>query len=271
MSTLAALNKSSVSYFSSSGPGSCRYIIIPKYDLEIHENNRINKIRKNIRMRISLPYEIRQLDESVETDFQNLIRAEEEYNNAIKKYELSKKMFFDSSTGKIMNSWIYPEKSYEISEEEAIKKVYDAKIFDKLSEIGDITRTNISVKKSTNELGDSISVKISIKNKSSLLNSLLNNKALSFTDFPNKIGDFNRSYVKTGETCEIEYLWEYGKYPNYRLLDYQEIKMHEKNIFGEENIKEIKLSDNVTLCDNDILVNNELKQKYIDELKKLYC
>lgn len=267
MSTIAGLNKSSVSYFSCSGPGSCRYIVIPKYDLEIHEKNKINKIRKNIGTLISLPYEIRQLNASVENDFHDLIEAEEEYNNAIKKYELSKKKFFDSDTGKMINSWIYPEKPYEISEEEAIKKVYDTKIFEKLSEIGNIVSTKIAVIKATSELGDSISVKISIKNKSTLINSILNNnKKLSFTDFPNKIGDFYRSFSKTGETCEIEYLWKYDKYPNYRAEDYH----HVNALFGE-NMKKIKLSDNFTLCDNDILVNNELKEKYIDELKKLYC
>lgn len=265
--SLMGLNKSSVSYFSASGPGSCRYIVIPKYGLEIREQNRINKVTKyDNRILINMPSEIKILDDATEKDLIELMKIEKEYQEALEKYEQSKKNFFESETGKKLNEWICPDKPLYISEEDAVKKVYDNNVFNKLSQIGDIISTKISVKKSYSEFGDIISVLIFIKNKESLINSLLNNKKkLVFDDFPNKIGDFSRTFVKLGYECEVEYMYNSNRYPNYRYSDLEEVsKQNNMN-------KKIKLSDNVILCDNDILLGQEFKDQYINELKNLYC
>jgi hypothetical protein len=263
--TLMGLNKSSVAYFSSSGPGSCRYIVVPKYGLEIKENNRIDRINKyNFNVLINMPSEIKTLDATVENDLIEFLKIEEEYNEAIKKYEQSKKKFFDSETGKKLNDWISPEKPFQISEEDAVKKVYDNDIFNKLSQIGDIIRTKISVKKTTSVFGDTIHVLIVIKNKESFMNTLLKNKKFTFDDFPSKIGDFSRSIMKLGEENEIEYIWNSDRYPNYRYSDLEEV-------YNQHNIdKKIKLSHNVYLGDNNIMLGHEFKDQYINELKNLY-
>jgi hypothetical protein len=102
-----------------------------------------------------------------------------------------------------------------------------------------------------------------MKSKETFINSLLNNKKLTFNDFPWKIGDFSRSFMKLGDECEIHYIWNSNRYPNYRYSDLEEVH-------NQENNNKIKLSDNVYLCDNNIMLGQEFKEQYINELKKLF-
>jgi hypothetical protein len=113
---LAALIKRSVTYMSSSGPGSCRSFEIPAYDLEISEEWKIdsfksNKIKNNNQeIYLSKPNQVFELQDVHISDLDALIAAKRTFEAAIAAYEAAQAAFRKSTTGKWIDDLLVPDK-----------------------------------------------------------------------------------------------------------------------------------------------------------------
>lgn len=271
MSTyLSGLNINEVNYISASGPGVSRSVCIPKFKIQFEEDKKINNLygSSKYNMLIKFPVEIKKLEPEMVSEIEKLVTAKKNFEEAQRKYESEKIDFFKTETGKWIESWLVPGGHPEITQEEAVKKVHDSKLFEKLNEIANVVKTDIKVRKGHNDSGDSINVTVDLKNKEKGLLNMFSKDELDSRDLPRKIGEFYFS-SSHGDKKEMKvtYSWIYQDYPQYRSDDKKELK---KMFHLRYEEKVTKLTKNISYYNNDIRIGQELKDEFSEQLKVAY-